>query len=151
MKTLFVCLAGLAFAAAAAAQQYKWVDQDGRVRYGDTPPPGVKATPLKPPPRTATAPAAAAKKGEKDKLSPEEAFRKRQEDAAKDGEKQKQAEQQADAKRENCARAQDALRTFESGQRIVRTDSKGERYYLEDAEIAKEAARARQEVQQSCG
>jgi hypothetical protein len=137
------------FAAAASAQQYKWVDQDGKVRYGDTPPPGVKAQRLKPPPGPASA--AAAKKGEKDKpLSPEEAFRKRQAEAAKDRDKQAKADQDAEAKRENCTRAQEYLRTLESGQRISRTDSKGERYYLEDAQIAQETAKARQSVQQWC-
>ena len=34
---------------AALAQQYTWVEKDGKLRYGDTPPPGVKATPLKGP------------------------------------------------------------------------------------------------------
>jgi hypothetical protein len=142
------------FAAAAWAQSYKWVDQDGKVRYGDTPPPGVNATRLKPPPRgsapePASEPTAAAKKDAKP-LTPEEAFRKRQEEAAKDRDKQAQAEQQAQAKRQNCTQAQEALRSLETGQRIQRTDSKGERYYLEDAEIAKETARARQAVQQWC-
>ena len=32
----------------AQAQGYRWVDKDGKVRYGDVPPPGVKATPLRP-------------------------------------------------------------------------------------------------------
>ena len=141
------------FAAAVHAQQYKWVDQDGKVRYGDVPPPGVNATRLKAPTGgSATAPAetsAAAKKDAKP-LTPEEAFRKRQEDAAKDRDKQAQAEQQAQAKRQNCTQARDALRVLESGDRIQRTDAKGERYYLEDAEIARETARARQAVQQWC-
>ena len=140
----------LLFATAASAQQYKWVDQNGKVQYGDVPPPGVKAQRLKPPPAgSAPAPSAAAKKGEKP-LSAEEAFRKRQEDAEKDRQKSAQAEQEAAAKRENCARAQESLRTLESGQRIQRTDAKGERYYLEDAQIAQETARARQTVQQNC-
>ncbi|HEU5177468.1 MAG TPA: DUF4124 domain-containing protein [Burkholderiales bacterium] len=143
---------GVLFAAAAAAQQYKWVDQNGKVQYGDVPPPGVKAQRLKPPPG-APAPAAAAKKDEKGAkaLSPEAAYRKRQEDAQKENEKAAQAEQEAAAKRENCARAQESLRTLESGQRIARTDAKGERYYLEDAQIAQEITRARQMVRESCG
>ena len=29
------------------AQAYRWVDKDGKVRYGDSPPPGVKATVMK--------------------------------------------------------------------------------------------------------
>jgi hypothetical protein len=143
------------FAVAAHAQQYKWLDQDGKVRYGDVPPPGVNATRLKGPtggssPAPAAAdPSAAAKKDAKP-LTPEEAFRKRQEEASKDRDKQAQAEQQAQAKRQNCTQAREALRSLESGDRIQRTDSKGERYYLEDAGIAKETARARQAVQQWC-
>ena len=149
-KAIILALSCL-FAAAASAQQYKWVDQDGKVRYGDVPPPGVKAQRLKPPSGgSAPAPAAAApKKGEK-ALTPEEAFRKRQDDAQKEGQKQAQADQDAQAKRENCARAQESLRALESGQRIQRTDSKGERYYLEDAQIAQETARARQTVREWC-
>ena len=93
---------GVLFAAAAAAQQYKWVDQNGKVQYGDVPPPGVKATRLKPPPGRARAapPPRAAKKGDKP-LSPEAAYRKRQEDAQKESEKEPQkAEQEAAAQRE---------------------------------------------------
>ena len=144
---------GVLFATAAAAQQYKWVDQNGKTQYGDVPPPGVKAQRLKPPPGVPGAPSSAAgKKDEKAKpLSPEAAYRKRQEDAQKENEKAAQAEQEAAAKRENCVRAQETLRTLESGQRISRTDAKGERYYLEDAQIAQETQRARQIVQQSCG
>src|ERR1700741_426070 len=154
MKKPIILALSLFFAAAASAQQYKWVDQDGKVRYGDTPPPGVKAQRLKPPPgaSAAPAPAPAAKKGEKGEkpLTPEEAFRKRQEDAQKAQQKQAQSNQESQAKREEGGRRQESLRTLESGQRIVRTDAQGERYYLEDAQIAQETARARQAVQQSC-
>lgn len=148
-KTIIVVLSFL-LAAAAWGQQYKWVDPDGKVRYGDVPPPGVKATPLRPPPPGAPAAAPSAKKDSGQALTPEAAFRKRQEDAQKDQQKQAQADQQAQAKRENCARAQESLRTLESGQRIQRIDSKGEPYYLEDAQIAQELAKARQSVQQWC-
>ena len=135
---------GLLFATAAAAQQYKWVDKDGKVRYGDIPPPGVKATPLKPPPSGgAPAAAAAPKKGtDAAKTSPE--------DAKKEAEKQAQAEKDAQAKKENCGHAQEALRNLESGQRIARTDSKGERFYLEEQQLAAETAKARQTVQEWC-
>jgi len=150
MKKLLVL--SFFFAAAASAQQYKWVDKDGKVRYGDVPPPGVSATPLKaPPPGSASpAPATAAKKDGDKPLSPEAAFRKRQEEAEKDREKQAKADQDAQEKRVNCARAQDALRSLESGQRIARTDSKGDRYFLDDAQTVQETARARQSVQEWC-
>jgi hypothetical protein len=140
---------GVLFATAAAAQQYKWVDQNGKTQYGDVPPPGVQAQRLKAPPAGAPTPAPAAKKGEKP-LSPEAAYRKRQEDAQKENEKNEKAEQEAAARKENCARAQEQLRQLETGQRIARTDAKGERYFLDDAQVAQEMARTRQIVQQSC-
>jgi hypothetical protein len=150
MKTLFAAFAFLvACSGPALAQQYKWVDPDGKVRYGDVPPPGVKAQRMKPPASGPAPSTSAAPKGEKP-LSPEAAYRKRQEDAQKERDKGAQAEQEASAKRENCMRAQESLRTLESGQRIARTDAKGERYYLEDAQITRETARARQLVKESC-
>jgi hypothetical protein len=149
LPAAFVTIAvGLGFSAAALAQQYKWVDQNGRIQYGDAPPPGVQAQRLKPPPSGA---APAARKDDKGKgLSPEAAFRKRQEDAEKDRQKQEQEELAATAKRENCTRAQEQLRQLESGQRIARVDAKGERYFMDDAQIQQELARTRQIVQQSC-
>ncbi len=158
MKTLLVLAAALAFAAfaaPAAAQQYKWVDQDGKTRYGDVPPPGVKATRMKPP-ATGSAPAAPAGAAKKDAkkdekpLTPEQAFQKRQKEQREEEEKAAKDRVQADAKRANCEGAQNQLRALEGGQRISRTDAKGERYMLEEAQVAQELAKARQGVQQWC-
>jgi hypothetical protein len=151
----FVTTAGLAFAAAAVAQQFKWVDQNGKVQYGDVPPPGVNAQRLRPPPpgsAPAPAPGAAAKKDDKGgkALSPEAAFRKRQEDAQKDREKEEKSEQEAAARKENCSRAQEQLRQAESGQRIARTDAKGDRYFLDESQLAQETSRLRGIVDKSC-
>ena len=150
MNKAIVLVLGFLFAAAAAGQQYKWVDKDGKVRYGDVPPPGAQATPLRPPAAGSAASVPEAPKDAAKALTPEQAFRKRQEEAQKEREMQAKAEQDAQAKRENCARAQEALRSLESGQRIQRTDSKGERYYLEDAQIAQETAKARESIGQWC-
>ena len=153
MNKAIVFAVGFLLSTAAAAQQYKWVDQNGKTQYGDTPPPGVKAQRLKAPSGPAPAPSAAAKsdKGAKTEkpASPEAQFRKRQEEAQKENEKQAQADQEAAAKRDNCARAQASLRALEMG-RVTRMDSKGERYYLDDQQIAAEQARARKIVQDSC-
>ena len=112
---MFACAMG--FAAAALAQQYKWVDKDGKVRYGDTPPAGVKATPLKPPPAAPQAPAAAAGKDAQKPLSPEAAYRKRQEE--KQALEQKTARESSDAetKRVNCEQSKSMLRTLQTGPR----------------------------------
>ncbi len=48
MRIVVVCAVAFSacFAGAVTAQSYKWVDRDGKVRYGDRPPAGVKATPF---------------------------------------------------------------------------------------------------------
>jgi hypothetical protein len=143
----------LALAAATAQAQIKcWNDAQGKRVCGDTPPPGARTTTIKAPPAS-SAPAPASKDAKKGPLTPaeqEQAYRKRQADAAKDAEKAAQAQKDAEAKKENCQRAQESLRQLESGQRIARTDAKGERYYMEDAQIAQEAAKARESVKQWC-
>ena len=160
MKKPIVFLAALAFAGAAAAQQYKWVDKDGRVRYGDVPPPGVKATPLRAPAGPA-APPASAKGAAKDgkgapsgPLSPaqqEAEFRKRQAEAEKARDKEAKSAEEARGRQENCRIAQANLRQLESGERIARTDAKGERYFLEDEQRSAEIGRARKAVSYWCG
>src|SRR5476649_153967 len=56
MRMSMMVLAAVLAAACglAQAQAYRWVDKDGKVRYGDIPPPGVKATPMKAPPGPAS-------------------------------------------------------------------------------------------------
>jgi hypothetical protein len=144
MRRILMLAALLAVACPLMAQQYKWRDESGRIRYGDVPPPGVEATRLRPPPPPSSSSAAKSLK-ERDAE-----FRKRQQEAEKAREKEQQTAEAAAAKREDCARAQEYIRTIESGQRITRTDSRGERYYLDDAQRAQELAKARQAAQQSC-
>ena len=141
----------MALAAVAQAQQYKWVDKNGRTQYGDTPPPGVKATPLRPPPAQVSQPAA--KGAGKTPLTPAEQeleFRRRQKEKEDAAAKEAQAKQAAEAEKQNCANAKQTLRTLETGQRITRTDEKGERYFLDDAQIARETAHAREAVSSWC-
>lgn len=152
-----------AFAAAAAQAQIKcWNDASGKRVCGDTPPAGAKVTTIKTPsappaPSTPAAKAAskdaAAKDVRKGPLTPaeqEQEYRKRQAEAQKAAAKAAAEGQDTEAKRENCERARENLRALESGQRIPRTDSKGERYYLDDAQIAQETGKARLQVQQAC-
>ncbi len=135
---------GLAFATAAMAQQYKWVDANGKVQYGDTPPPGVQATRLKPPPAGASAPAAAPK------VNPEAAFRNRQQERQKSDEKSAKERADAETKRVNCEQSQGALRSLQSGQRISSTNAAGERVFIDDAERAKEIERTQRAVNDWC-
>ena len=157
-KTLMVLLTVFA-AGAAQAQVQCWTTKDGKRECGDTPPPGAKVREIggaSAPPPAPAAPAArngASKEAKKGPLTPaeqEQAFRKRQIDAEKEREKEEKARADAAAKRDNCDRARESLRSMESGQRIARTNAAGERYYLDEAQVAADAAKARQLVQQWC-
>jgi hypothetical protein len=155
-RTTLLLVALAAFSAGAAAQHYQWVDRNGRVQYGDMPPPGVSATPLRAPAAAAARPQAPAageaqeKKGPPTLADRDAEFRKRRDEAAKEGEKQAKAAQQAQEKKENCDNARAAARTLESG-RVSKTNAQGERYFLEDAEIQREMERARRAIQDWCG
>ena len=132
--------------------QYKWVDKNGKVQYGDTPPAGANATPLRPPPTLSSPPepsTKSARSGPASLAEKDAAFRKRQQEAEKDRDKQAQAQRDAEEKRENCARANENLRMLETG-RVSRLDAKGERYFLNEAQVAQETAKARHAAQQWC-
>lgn len=157
MLRAFILLSALTCAGTAAAQS-KWVDKDGRVTYGDAPPAGVNAAPMRraPAPRSRVEDASADNKDDakdvKKPLTPAEqdaAFRKRKQEAEQDREKQAKTERAAADKRENCARAQDNARVLEAG-RVARTDAQGERYFLDDNQLAQESARVRQDVRDWC-
>ncbi|MEK6245188.1 MAG: DUF4124 domain-containing protein [Pseudomonadota bacterium] len=162
MRKILVLLAIIGFAAAAHAQLYKWVDKDGKTRYGDTPPAGVKATALGAPASgsgpAAAVPAAAAagaapKDAKKGPLTPAEQaqeYRKRQEEEKKASAKADSERQAQAAKAEDCARAREYLRTLESGQRIARTNAAGERYFMDETQTAQELAKSQQSIQQTC-
>ncbi len=158
LRVLFAGLL-LAFAATASAQMYRWVDKEGRVRYSDQPPPaGIKGTTLQAAPlNTVPSPAADdpaakdAKKGPQTPADQEAEFRKRQMTAQKAREKDEQVQRDAQVKQENCTRARQSLATFESGIRISRVGTDGERYYLDDAQRSAEMEQARQQVSSACG
>ena len=151
VKASWIFLAVLLAAGSAAAQMHKWVDKDGKVRYGDTPPPGVKSSTVK---GTApdTAPAPAAKDAKKGPLTPAAKgpdYRLPQADARKD-ETAEAAPKDKAAESEACTRAREQLRKLESGQRVARTNPSGEQYFLQENQVAREATKARQAMQKAC-
>ena len=152
----------------AQAQGYRWVDKDGKVRYGDAPPPGVKATPMKPPPGTpapATVPApgagggggaskdAAAKDTKKGPLTPAEqdqAYRERQLKAKEAKDKADKDLVEAEQNRQACASAQESLRVLERGTRISTVNAQGETVFLEDDQRGARIAQAQKVTSQTC-
>ena len=160
MRKILLLLA-LAVAAGAAQAQIKCWNEDGRRVCGDVPPPGAKVTSLKapsasdaPPPAAKDAAKDGAKAAKKGPLTPaeqEQEYRKRDAEAQKASAKAAEEQRNAEAKRANCAQARQALVELESGQRISRiSPTTGERYFLEESQIAAEAARARQAIQTAC-
>jgi hypothetical protein len=180
MKRLSVALGlALCVALQASAQMYKWVDSDGKVQYSDKPPPSnIKTEKLRGPASAAGAPAAvegkdgtqkdeakgstqkdavkgatekdAAKAEPKTAAEQDQAFRKRQMDAAKAQEKEAQKQAEARDRAENCKRAKAALANLQIGGRQMRIDENGERVFLDDQQIVRETARAREEAAAAC-
>ena len=161
MRKILLFLAFAAAAGAAQAQIKCWTDADGKRACGDAPPPGAKVTTLKgssaaeePAPAAKGAAKDGAKDAKKGPLTPaeqEQEYRKRQLEAKKADAKAADEKRIADAKRENCSRAREAQAQLEGGQRIMRVNpTTGERYFLEDAQIAQELVKARQAAQESC-
>jgi hypothetical protein len=144
----------------AYGQVHKCVDAAGKIIYtqdpcpANTKPGSISRSVMQAP---APAPADSGAKGDAAKSSApktaaeqEQAFRKRQQDQAKAAKESEQKTAEARLKEENCRNARERLAQYEIGGRQTRIDEKGERYYLEDAQIEQEKARARSDVSQSC-
>ena len=150
MKRSALAAVTLATAIAAQAQVYQWLDEHNQTVISDRPPAGpvrqlrrIDKT-VSPP---ASEPAAAPAKTLADR---DMEFRKRQQEA-RDAAEKSDNEQRANArKREDCDALRRYLRTLESGERIQNTDARGERYYLDDSERAREIARTRDDLQRGC-
>jgi Domain of unknown function (DUF4124) len=159
MKKLLVIALAVAFSSLVSAQAYKWIDKNGHVQYGDTPPGDAqKVTRLKPPPpgmASTPAPDAAAKKEgagkDKDKaLTPEQAFQKRQQERADADQKAAKERAEADTRRTNCEQAQANLRQLQSGARVASVNAAGERVFVDDDQRAREIERAQKAVADWC-
>lgn len=133
----------------------KWVDANGKVHYSDGPPPvNVKAekihsdlAPVQPASSTPSATKTDAEGKVTENKPPVE-----NKEAAKKAAADKAAQEQA-KKEENkarCAAAQQNLRTFQDGIRIVEIDAKGERVYLDDAQRQQRIAKAQQDISTYC-
>ena len=147
-----------AFASAAQAQVNKCVDATGKTVYVQGAcPAGAKASkiataPAAPPPAAAAAKSGDAAKagGPKTAAELEQDFRKRQQEQADARKKEEERLAQAKGEQENCVAARRQLAGLELGGRQSRINDKGERIFLEDAQIEQETQRARQAVANSC-
>lgn len=167
MRTVTTVLAAaLALACGLAqAQAFRWVDKDGKVRYGDIVPPGIKGTPMRspaggnaPPPAPPAAagkdgkgdPAKDAKKGPLTPAEQEQAYRERQLKAKEAQEKSAKEQAEAEQRKQACASAQEAVRGYERGGRISSVNAQGETVFLDDDQRAARMDQARKAVAENC-
>ena len=138
------CLVALMLALAvpaASAQVFKWVDENGRVHYGEKPPPGAKANAVKPPAAGPGTPAAPL-----DVQSQEREFRGRQ---IKKREDEARQAQDAANRETLCRFAKERLSIAERA--VLFRVEKGERVFYTDAEQKAEIESRRAAVKQNCG
>lgn len=138
----------------------KCIDAAGKVTYSQGPCPGAaKSTRLAPPPLPPASAAGTAAGGadKAAKSSPpktaaelEQEFRKRRADAEKAAQEQQKKAAETEERQENCKLARGQLANLESGGRQMRTDERGERVFLDDAQIEREKERARRAIEQNC-
>lgn len=146
-----------------AQAQWKWRDKDGRITVSDRPPPrevpekDILSKPNPPPranPTAAAAPAAAAPAAAASApptaLEREVQARRRAADEEKAAKARADDERNAARRAENCRQARNQLAALDSGQRIARTNDKGEREVLDDQGRAQESQRARDMIASDC-
>lgn len=151
-----------------AEAQWKWKDKGGHVQYSDLPPPPGTAEQeiLGRPsgPRRAivqSSPAASAASNTAVVAAGASAAASRPADAELEAKRKKaEADQAAKvkaeeakvaaARSENCARAKGQMRSLDSGVRIVRTNEKGEREFLDDKQRADETKHTRDVIAADC-
>ncbi|MCE4553525.1 DUF4124 domain-containing protein [Pelomonas cellulosilytica] len=164
LKPLLLAVVALTLAATAHAQ-WKWKDAKGNVQYSDRPPPAgtpdkdilqrpaaasrsVTVVPADQPASAASAPKPAA--SAPGKAEQEAAARQKQEQDRENAKQKEEERKLAEQRRENCLRAQANLRELQSGVRITRTNEKGERVFMDDAQRQAEADRIRTIMTSDC-
>lgn len=140
----------------AWGQVYKCVDGSGKTVYSQSPcQAGAKSATIRqavPPASAGAATNGAATKssGPKSAAEQEIEFKKRRAEEADAAKKVQDKAGEEQSKAENCRSAKTSLASLESGARQSRTNENGERYFLEDAQIAQEKERARKAVESWC-
>ena len=145
MKRILMLASIAAFVPLAAAQLYKHVDKDGRTVYSDQPPANADAKRIHVPsaPPTPTA-------GNKSYVERDKELDKTRKAAREKQDKSEQAAQKAAEAEQRCAQARVAHQTYADGGRIYKYNEKGERTYLDDAELETERNRTRREMEEAC-
>lgn len=159
LRAALLALALVALATTAQAQ-WKWRDKNGQVNVSDRPPPmdvpekDILARPTPesvrraPPPAPASGAASAVPA--KGPLERDLELRRRSAEQEQSAKAKAEEEKRAAQRAENCRRARNHLTALESGQRMARTNDKGEREVLDDRGRADEMRQAREVIASDC-
>lgn len=128
----------------AAGGIYKWVDEDGTVHYGQSPPPDQQAETVKPPPPVDTEGA------QKELQEQREKLRKMDEQRAERKKTAAEEEKEAAASKERCEAAKKVLEQMRTQNRLQVTNEQGERSYLTPEQMAEREKKAQQMVEKNC-
>ena len=131
---LVAACAAVCAAPVATAATYKWLDENGRVVYGDTPPPGVKAERINvavPPPDPSAV---------RDMASKDAELKKRAQQRAESEAGAEKAVAANQAAVERCVQARGRMQALRSEGQLYRYNEKGEKVYLDAAERDKAIA-----------
>jgi hypothetical protein len=150
MKRVLLCAALLAWSGMASAVVYKWVDAQGKIQYGDTPPDGVHAEIVEllgvhnsRSAASAPAPAPAASTARTVPGTPT---------PGENSQAKQAVDQDVTAERaKQCADAQVEYKKLIEGRRLYRTGDNGEKQFLTSEEIDTARINAKQEVDTLCG
>ena len=160
-----IAVACLAMLTGPADAQWRWRDKTGQVNASDRPPPSdiadkdiiSRPTPTDARRAVAGAPVpASAAAAASVPLAPPTALEREVQARKKAAEQEQAAKAKGDEERvagqraENCRSARGHLAALESGQRIARTNDKGEREVLDDKGRADESRRAREVIASDC-
>jgi hypothetical protein len=136
------CLVG----AAQAGKVYRWVDEAGKVHFGDRPLANdAEQVEL----RRQSAPAAPADSAHR-KEKTRRLLRAWEEERRIEAEQKQAAKQKAQEREQRCHRARHELRDLEAGGLFYELDEQGERRYWSEAEVRAEQERWREEIARWC-
>lgn len=170
MKHLaFIFLLVISLLPLAATAQWLWVDKDGRKVFSDRSPPATvpdkdilkrpgqahdaasaKASEASASEAAPVAKPAAASASKQSNLEKEVAERKKKAEQLEADKRKTEEARLAEARADNCARAKSAKASLDSGMRVGRINSKGEREVMDDAARVAEVRRVQSIIDSDC-
>lgn len=133
----------------AQAGLNKWVDENGKVHYSDSPPAGTRVESV----RNITGKgqeSAPVDYSSKTYSQREAELNKARQQKKEASEKSAREAAQQQERKQNCAAARENLRALESGTRLVTYDENGEKRFLDDADREQRMNSAREAVKANC-